>query len=363
MLPAFQRYWHADQEEPQLLLEFYSSADAPRLRLAFAGAVLYQVLVVLLALALPSGASRSGEAPRAIGDYIRVAPLIAPRNLPPFKVTQKEPNRGKPAAEVDMAALMPQPAIRQNQRNPAGRPFNPPPAPPSRPNPTPAPVIEAPRIELPQAGLPNVPQVAQTKPLNTPPPPEPPKVANPFERVGAPPGQPNAAGRAPGQTSSQIAPPRNSVEDAVRAVTRNSAGRGPTVTDMGAGGSGGIVEGVIQKQAPPRHGSALEMLSDPQGIDFRPYLIQVLAAVKRNWQAVLPESARFGLPGRCAIQFSINRAGGVPKLVIALPSGTEALDRAAVAGISASNPFPPLPAEFRGSEIHLQLVFSYNMPR
>ena len=50
MLPAFQRYWHADQVEPQFLLEFYSPSDAPRLRLAFAGAVLYQVLVVLLAI-------------------------------------------------------------------------------------------------------------------------------------------------------------------------------------------------------------------------------------------------------------------------------------------------------------------------
>jgi TonB family protein len=363
MLPAFQRYWHADQDELQLLLEFYEPADAPRLRLAFAGAVLYQVLVVLLALTLPAGGSRSDSAHRVVVDVSRATPLIAPRNLPPFKVTQKEPNRSKPVAEVDLAALLPQPEIRQNQRTPAGRPFNPPPAPPSRPAPAPAPVIEAPRIELPQAGLPNVPQVAQTKPLNVPPPPEPPKVANPFERVGTPQGLPNASNRGPGQTSTQVAPPRNSIEDAARAVTRNSAGRGPTVTDMGAGGGGGILEGAIQKQSPSRNGSALEMLSDPQGIDFRPYLIQVLAAVKRNWQAVLPESARFGLPGRVAIQFSINKVGGVPKLVIALPSGTEALDRAAVAGISASNPFPPLPAEYRGSEIHLQLVFSYNMPR
>lgn len=359
MLPAFQRYWHADQDELRLLLEFHEPADVPRYRLAAAGAVLYHVLLVLLALNAPAGGFRSADAPRVVVDVSRATPLIAPRNLPPFKVTQKEPNVNKPATEVDMAALMPQPEIRQNRQTPAGRPFNPPPAPASS---APAPAIEAPRIELPPAGLPNMPQVAQTKPPNTPPPPEPPK-PNPFERVGTPQGQPNAPGRAPGQTSSQVAPPRANVEDAVRAVTRTGAGRGPTVTDMGAGGSGGILEGAIQKQAPARNGSALEMLSDPQGIDFRPYLIQVLAAVKRNWQAVLPESARFGLAGRVAIQFSINKAGAVPKLVIAMPSGTEGLDRAAVAGISASNPFPPLPAEYRGSEIHLQLVFSYNMPR
>ena len=64
-----------------------------------------------------------------------------------------------------------------------------------------------------------------------------------------------------------------------------------------------------------------------------------------------------------AIQFSISQDGNVPKLVIASASGTEALDRAAVAGISASNPFPPLPTEFKGDRIVLQFNFAYNMPR
>jgi len=35
---------------------------------------------------------------------------------------------------------------------------------------------------------------------------------------------------------------------------------------------------------------------------------------------------------------------------------------AALAGISASNPFPPLPAGFRGDQIRLQLSFFYNLP-
>ena len=64
-----------------------------------------------------------------------------------------------------------------------------------------------------------------------------------------------------------------------------------------------------------------------------------------------------------AIQFSISRDGKVPKLVIAAGSGTEALDRAAVAAISASNPFPPLPGEFKGDRVVLQFNFAYNMPR
>jgi TonB family protein len=96
---------------------------------------------------------------------------------------------------------------------------------------------------------------------------------------------------------------------------------------------------------------------------FRPYLIRILASVKQHWQSVMPESVKLGRRGKVAIQFSINRDGGVPKLVIAEFSGADALDRAAVAGISASVPFPPLPAEFKGDRIVLQMNFAYNMPR
>jgi TonB family protein len=78
--------------------------------------------------------------------------------------------------------------------------------------------------------------------------------------------------------------------------------------------------------------------------------------------AIIPESARLGQRGKVVIQFSIDRSGSVPKLVIAMPSGTDAFDRAAVAGVSASNPFPPLPPEFKGEQIRLQLAFFYNLP-
>ena len=49
-----------------------------------------------------------------------------------------------------------------------------------------------------------------------------------------------------------------------------------------------------------------------------------------------------------------------------LPDATRVtwfVDRAAVAGISASLSFPPLPAEFSADEVRLQFVFLYNMKR
>jgi len=96
-------------------------------------------------------------------------------------------------------------------------------------------------------------------------------------------------------------------------------------------------------------------------VDFKPYLAQILGLVRRNWFAVIPESARLGNRGVVALQFIIDRSGGVPKLVIATPSGSQALDKAAVASISASVPFPPLPQEYKGLSIRLQFAFKYNV--
>jgi TonB family protein len=99
------------------------------------------------------------------------------------------------------------------------------------------------------------------------------------------------------------------------------------------------------------------------GVDFRPYLTQILATIRRNWNAVMPESVKLGRRGKVGLTFSISRVGRVDKMVYAFQSGSDPLDRAAIAAISASNPFPPLPVQFKGDRIVLQLNFAYNMPK
>ena len=47
-------------------------------------------------------------------------------------------------------------------------------------------------------------------------------------------------------------------------------------------------------------------------------------------------------------------------MTVAIPSGDVALDRAAWAGISGSNPFPPLPTDFTGPYLALRFRFYYN---
>lgn len=103
------------------------------------------------------------------------------------------------------------------------------------------------------------------------------------------------------------------------------------------------------------------ILSDTRGVDFGPYLAQILMIVRQNWYAVIPESARLGERGRVAIVFEILKDGTVPQLRLVGTSGKIPLDRAAIAGIRASIPFPPLPREFTGNHLVLQFNFFYNM--
>jgi TonB family protein len=103
------------------------------------------------------------------------------------------------------------------------------------------------------------------------------------------------------------------------------------------------------------------ILSDTRGVDFGPYLAQILMIVRNNWYAVIPESARLGEQGRCAIVFDIQKDGSVPRLELVSSSGRRELDLAAESGIRASTPFPPLPQEFTGNHLLLQFNFFYNM--
>jgi TonB family protein len=96
-------------------------------------------------------------------------------------------------------------------------------------------------------------------------------------------------------------------------------------------------------------------------VDFGPYLARIVYIVRRNWYSVIPESARLGEKGRVGIVFEILKDGSVPQLRLVASSGSDPLDRAALAGIRASIPFPPLPEEFTGNHLVLQFIFLYNL--
>jgi len=297
-------------------------------------------VVLMLVIYLPEDrVERRIPEPRP--DLRKAVHIVAPRF---FEPTQKEPNRGKITRELDVRSRQEAPA----PQSPKFRAPQPAPGPvASAPQPVPTPVIEQPKI---QAAPPPPPPIVAAQPAPqpqlpvAPPQPEKPKLA--FESINSQPIQPVIA-----PNPVQIPLPDRS--------SRLGAG-GTIVGDIGA--SSTTIPNPSNVPSAGRIGSNLQLLSDAKGVDFKPYLIQVLTAVRRNWLSIIPESARMGRRGRVLIQFAIDRTGGVPKLVIAEGAGADALDRAAVAAISASYPFPPLPSDYKGDQIRVQLAFAYNLP-
>src|SRR5579863_7986000 len=105
----------------------------------------------------------------------------------------------------------------------------------------------------------------------------------------------------------------------------------------------------------------LEVLSDTQGLDFGPYLQNVERSIKANWYNSIPESARPPIlqKGDVGIAFAILTNGTVTGMKL-VSSGNVALDRGAWGGVTASNPFPPLPTAFTGKYLALRVHFYYN---
>lgn len=137
-----------------------------------------------------------------------------------------------------------------------------------------------------------------------------------------------------------------------------------TANGRGAVGGAGGDYGVAPRTNANVQGG-LEVLSDTQGVDFGPYLERIVFIVKRNWYNVIPQSAMPPIlrKGVVSIDFAIQKDGKLAGMKLVGQSGDVSLDRAAWSGITASNPFPPLPSQFTGGYLALRFHFLYNPDR
>jgi TonB family protein len=186
-------------------------------------------------------------------------------------------------------------------------------------------------------------QLAQQAPQQRPSPPPPPARPNQLEAPPEPP-QPKFD---TSQTSAGQA-----IRDAARAAAARS-GAGQYGGDSGFG-------------LPPQHqglqGGA-EVLSDTMGVDFGPYIQRVVHDTEHSWWPIIPESVRPPLlkRGTVGIRFKIMPDGSVKEMILELPSGDVALDRAAWGGITGASPYPQLPRQFHGPYLELRFHFLYNI--
>jgi TonB family protein len=307
------------------LLRTWKEPLAPR-RIArdVAGSLLIHALIFAFLVFAPDTPLYDG--PEILSNFQKPTILYAPSSS---ELTQKAPNQGKVLKQLDMrSAVQAQPA-----QAPHVRLYTPPPGPLARG--VDSMTIQGAQLEAPQlqTGLDNpLPSLGASSGLGS------------VQSIGTPP-KPNAAAQ-----PKPAAPHPDPLREALRA-----GGGGVTVGDLAEDSP--QVPGIAP--SPCNDCSALQLLSDPNNVDFKPYLLQVLAVVKRHWLSVIPESARMGRRGIVVLKFAIDRHGAVPQLEFTSPTGTD-FDRAAIAGISASVPFPPFPPGFSGDQVRLQMAFAYN---
>jgi TonB C terminal len=108
----------------------------------------------------------------------------------------------------------------------------------------------------------------------------------------------------------------------------------------------------------------IEVLSDTEGIDLKPYLQQWRRITDAAWQPSLSKQAGASTdqPSAAAIRFKILPNGKLMdgSVVLEERSGQASFDRTAWDAIAASN-YPPLPKDFNGPYLELRTNFLYNM--
>ncbi len=110
-------------------------------------------------------------------------------------------------------------------------------------------------------------------------------------------------------------------------------------------------------------GIPAEILTDTMGVDFRPYMTQIVKTVRQNWYNLMPPSVYPPVlkQGKVSIEFTVLKDGKIDGMKLHTSSGDVALDRAAWGSIVASAPFIVLPAEFPGQRIGLRFFYFYNL--
>lgn len=277
--------------------------------------------------------------------------LLQAKLFPPHEPTQADME----LARRQMVTLLPPGTL--ESLKPSPRPAGPPPrvhvdprvlrevAPPILP--TPAPQPERPVKELPSAPIPKqnvvAPETQSSLKLDAPRPAlklEVPDTPHPNAKLQLP------SDRSPGQSLQDIL--KGSRPSGPRPI--GGGGQLPGGGGRGSGGGGTAYGGI-------------EMLTPDEGVDFNSYLQRVYVTVKRNWFSVMPGSVELGEKGIVYLTFRINRDGSVPsdEPTIERNSGKEPLDRAAFSSVRASNPFEPLPSQFKGPYIELRYRYYYNI--
>jgi hypothetical protein len=217
-------------------------------------------------------------------------------------------------------------------------------------------------------------KIKAMQPAPTPQPPAPqPPAPSPAPPAPAPPAPPPPAPTPQVQPKLPSPPqPNNAIPDAPKPNFNVSQNAGENIRNAArnaTGGHGSMIGGGSRAVGESAASSGIEMLTDPENVDWGPYLRHLLAMIKASWYPLIPEECYPPLSkeGTTLIRFSINKDGSLMANGMHLDDSTHdvAIDKAAWGSITSIGQFPPLPAEFKGPrmELRIQFIISRNPPR
>ena len=112
----------------------------------------------------------------------------------------------------------------------------------------------------------------------------------------------------------------------------------------------------------PAHGrtQAAEILTDTRGVDFSPYIRQVLQLESTAWHKLLSQDTGVAPAGQgwTLIRLTIAADGTISAMHLDDSSHQPALDHAAWDSITSVGKLPPLPKDFNGPNLELRLRFN-----
>ncbi len=108
--------------------------------------------------------------------------------------------------------------------------------------------------------------------------------------------------------------------------------------------------------------NGVEVLSDTQGVDFKPYLNGILKQIYGRWMTLMQREVRSpeNQQGLTAIRVTINPDGTIAAMHVDGSAKDSVLNRAAWGAITGVGQFPALPKDFHGSNLGLRVHFRVN---
>jgi len=99
---------------------------------------------------------------------------------------------------------------------------------------------------------------------------------------------------------------------------------------------------------------------ESRDFEFTYYLMLLRNKVAQNWSP--PAGLETGRPVRAVVYFHVGRNGSVSAVRLESASGVEFFDRASLRAVTLSDPLPPLPLGFPGSDLGIHFGFEYTRP-